>query len=92
MEAGSAPFWDDFVPLSADELMGMAKKFEADVVGQLRRKVRTREVKSGEHKQEYVKLAEKIDISLDAEGIEWFADQVHELREVDDLGFEGLEI
>ncbi|KAJ4367136.1 hypothetical protein N0V83_007666 [Neocucurbitaria cava] len=92
MEAGSAPFWDNFVSLSADNLMDMAKKFEADIVKKLRRKVRKREVRNRGHKEEYVKMAEKIDVSLDADGIEWFAGQAHNWRELelDGLGLEGL--
>ncbi|KAF1850859.1 uncharacterized protein K460DRAFT_350860 [Cucurbitaria berberidis CBS 394.84] len=81
MLAGSAPFWNDFVPLSAEQLANMAKKFEDVVVQELQKKIGSKTVAQAKQDMEYRKLASKLGISSKAKGIERFATEVQNLRE-----------
>lgn len=79
--AGTAPFWNDFMPLSAVQLADMAKKFEALVVLDLQKKVGNKTMGMDRQVMEYRKLASKLGISPNAPGMERFAREARKVHE-----------
>ena len=79
--AGTAPFWNDFVPLSAEQLANMAKKFEDLVFQELQKKLGDKNTGQAKLVMEYRKLASKLGISSNAAGMEQFAREAKNVRE-----------
>ena len=69
---GTAPFLNDFVPLSAGEILRLAKEAEVQVLEALKKNVVEGKLKSSED-LEYARLASKLVISCDAKDVENFA-------------------
>lgn len=69
---GTAPFWNDFVPLSAGEILRLAKEAEVQMLEALTENVAGGKLKCSED-MEYAKLVSKLGISCNAKGVENFA-------------------
>ncbi|KAI4913371.1 hypothetical protein J4E85_010825 [Alternaria conjuncta] len=69
---GTAPFWNDFMPLETQELFRLAKQIEDEVLGRLLMGVRSKKLEVS-HENEYIRLTARYGPRTDAMGLREFA-------------------
>ena len=75
----TVPFWSDWVPLNAEQILVLAQQAENEVVSSVQKGVNSGKAKSlcG---AEYAKVAGRLGLGGDAKGVEDFAARAKELR------------
>ncbi|KAF1837823.1 hypothetical protein BDW02DRAFT_595125 [Decorospora gaudefroyi] len=79
--AGIAPFWNNFVALSPNQIAELAKRTEADVVRKLEKNAQGKSWDQSTQEIEYCKLASQIGPKGTPEGLERFAEAAGNLLE-----------
>jgi len=88
MDAGVAPFWDDFTELSWPQLLTLARKMEHEAADMVNAKMQGNNWDSEdmkEQKMEYLRAVAKVGPNATPKGLENFAERARGMVEMDKM-------